>query len=681
MSLMTNRWNARWMWALMMIGFATPMTAIAADTTPLIPRDVLFGNPDKASVRISPDGKYLSWIAPVDGVLNVWVAPADNLDAGKPITNDRKRGIRSYSWTYNSQNLVYLQDEGGDENFHIYSVDMDTKKSIDLTPFKEVAATIENASPKFPDELLIGINDRDPQLHDTYRVNVKTGKRDLVFKNPGFAQVVTDDDYRVRFGMKMNPKDGSTEVFQPDEKGEWKPFDNIPMEDSLTTSPVDFDKSGESVYLLDSRGRDTAALVKFNPKTRASEVIASNEKADISDVMIHPITKVVEGVATTYEKTTWQFFDKGVEEDFRLIEKLAEGEVGVTSRTLDDRYWIASIIPDNGPVRYYLFDRKTKEAKFLFTNRKDLETVTLSKMHPVVIKARDGMNLVSYLTLPPGEGSAISAVPSKPLPMILDVHGGPWARDDWGLNPTHQWLANRGYAVLSVNFRGSTGFGKKFINAGNREWGARMHDDLLDAVKFAVDHKVADPSKIAIMGGSYGGYATLAGLTMTPDVFACGVDIVGPSNIVTLLKSVPPYWVPQLRMFIDRVGDHTTEEGRKFLESRSPLTHVANIKKPLLIGQGANDPRVKQAEADQIVQAMKAKKIPVTYVLYPDEGHGFARPANRLSFNAVTEAFLAEHLGGRFEPIGNAFEGASVTVPDGADQVPGLAAAIKAEKK
>jgi len=680
MLVMKRRSIARWIGAIILFYGAIPMTVSAAEA-PLIPRDVLFGNPDKAAVRISPDGKHLSWIAPVNGVLNVWVAPVGDLEAGKPITNDTKRGIRSYAWTFNSQNLVYLQDEGGDENWHIHSVDIDTKKAIDLTPFKEVAATIENASPKFPDELLIGINDRDPQLHDTYRVNVKTGNRELVLKNPGFAQVVSDDDYRVRFAMKMNPKDGSTEVFQPDDKGEWKPFDTIPMEDSLTTNPVDFDKSGEAVYLLDSRGRDTAALVKLDPKSKATQVIASNEKADISDVMIHPISKVIEAVTTTYERTEWQFFDKGIEEDFKILQKLADGEIGVTSRTLDDRHWIASIIPDDGPVRYYLFDRKTKEAKFLFTNRADLEKVKLSKMHPVVIKARDGLNLVSYLTLPPGAADGKGITPSTPLPMVLDVHGGPWARDDWGLNPTHQWLANRGYAVLSVNFRGSTGFGKKFINAGNREWAAKMHDDLLDAVKWAVDNKVADPKKIAIMGGSYGGYATLVGLTFTPDVFACGVDIVGPSNIVTLLKTVPPYWVPQLRMFIDRVGDHTTEEGRKFLESRSPLTHVGNIKRPLLIGQGANDPRVKQAEADQIVKAMESKKIPVTYVLYPDEGHGFARPANRLSFNAITEAFLAEHLGGRYEPIGDAFEGASLKIPAGASQVPGLEKALSSEAK
>ncbi|MBX9652904.1 prolyl oligopeptidase family serine peptidase, partial [bacterium] len=470
---MTRKKIARWIGAVILFYGAMPMTVSAAEV-PLIPRDVLFGNPDKAAVRISPDGKHLSWIAPVDGVLNVWVAPVNDLEAGKPITNDTKRGIRSYAWTFNSQNLVYLQDEGGDENWHIHSVDIDTKKAIDLTPFKEVAATIENASPKFPDELLIGINDRDPQLHDTYRVNVKTGNRELVLKNPGFAQVVSDDDFRIRFAMKMNPKDGSTEIFQPDDKGEWKPFDNIPMEDSLTTSPVDFDKSGQAVYLLDSRGRDTAALVKLDPKSKATEVIASNEKADISDVMIHPITKVIEAVATTYERTEWQFFDKGIEEDFKSLEKLADGEIGVSSRTLDDRHWIASIIPDDGPVRYYLFDRKTKEAKFLFTNRADLEKVKLSKMHPVVIKARDGLNLVSYLTLPPGANDGKGITPSKPLPMVLDVHGGPWARDDWGLNPTHQWLANRGYAVLSVNFRGSTGFGKRFINAGNHEWAAKM---------------------------------------------------------------------------------------------------------------------------------------------------------------------------------------------------------------
>ncbi len=402
--------------------------------------------------------------------------------------------------------------------------------------------------------------------------------------------------------------------------------------------------------------------------------MAADDRADISDVMAHPTTKVIEAAAATYDRVRWTFLDSKIKEDFDAIGKLGDGEVKVGSRSLDDKTWVVGLAVDNGPSRYYLYDRPTKKAKFLFTNKKDLEGLPLVPMKPVIIPARDGLNLVSYLSLPAG----VSEIPAKPIPMVLYVHGGPWARDEWGLNQVHQWLANRGYAVLSVNFRGSQGFGKKFLNAGNREWGAKMHNDLLDAVKWAIDQKIADRDRVAIMGGSYGGYATLAGLTMTPDVFHCGVDIVGPSNLVTLLKSVPAYWLPQIRVFKDRVGDHTTEEGRKFLESRSPLTYVDNIKKPLLIGQGKNDPRVKQAESDQIVSAMKGKKIPVTYVLYPDEGHGFQRPENRLSFFAIAEAFLAKHLGGRFEPIGNDFQGSSVTVPEGVDQIPGIAEPLAA---
>jgi len=301
-------------------------------------------------------------------------------------------------------------------------------------------------------------------------------------------------------------------------------------------------------------------------------------------------------------------------------------------------------------------------------------------MHARVLKSRDGLDLVSYLTLPPGVDPDGAGKPRQPVPMVLDVHGGPWGRDDWGFNPTHQFFANRGYAVLSVNFRGSTGFGKAFVNAGNREWAAKMHDDLIDAVDWAIAEKIADSKKVAIFGGSYGGYATLVGMTFTPDKFACGVDIVGPSNLVTLLNTIPPYWEPGVQMFKDRVGDHTSEDGKKFLRSRSPLTYADRISKPLLIGQGANDPRVKQAEADQIVGAMKEKKLPVTYALFPDEGHGFARPENRLAFNAVTEAFLARFLGGRYEAIGDAFSGSTITVPTGAADVPGLSAKLSAKR-
>jgi dipeptidyl aminopeptidase/acylaminoacyl peptidase len=652
-------------------------TAVSA--TKLIPRKILFGNPDKAAAKISPDGKYLSFLAPVKGVLNVWVGPADNPEAAKPVTKDTKRGIRSYFWAYTNRHILYAQDEGGDENWHIYRVDLKSGDITDLTPLPKVHARIQDVSHKFPDEILIALNDRKEEFHDVYRLDLKTGKKELIQKNDEFVGFITDDDYHVRFASKF-AKDGSNLIQEPDGKGGWRDFVKIPMADTLTTNIVAFTKSGDQAYIIDSRKRDTGAFAVIDLKTHKQKVIAEDPRADAGGAMLHPTERTVQAISFPYERVRWVFQDPAVAADFKKLEKVAEGEISVSSRTLDDKTWVVAFLMDNGPVRYYLYDRSSGKAKFLFTNLKALEGLPLQKMHPRVLKTRDGLDLVCYLTLPPESDPKGTGIPARPVPLVLNVHGGPWARDSWGFNPMHQLLANRGYAVLSVNYRGSTGFGKKFLNAGNREWAGKMHDDLIDAVDWAIKKKIADPKKVAIMGGSYGGYATLVGLTFTPDKFTCGVDIVGPSNLQTLLKTIPPYWAPVMQLFKDRVGDYTTEEGKKFLEERSPLTHVARIQKPLLIGQGANDPRVKQAESDQIVKAMQEKKIPVTYVLFPDEGHGFARPPNRLAFNAVAEAFLARYLGGRYEAIDGAFAGSSITVPAGAGGVPGLADALAEHK-
>jgi dipeptidyl aminopeptidase/acylaminoacyl peptidase len=650
---------------------AQPQPTPTGDKTGLIPRKILFDNPDKTSPHISPDGKQLSYLAPVDGVLNVWVGPIDRPEEAKPVTQDKKRGIRSHLWAYTSQHLLYIQDQAGDENWHVYRVDLKSGDTKDLTPIKGVNAQIEGASPRFPEELLIGLNDRSAMYHDIHRVNLLTGERKLLQKNEGFMGFLADDDFRVRFAFKFAP-DGGQVALKPDGKGGWVEFMKTPKDDSLTTRPVGFDKSGDILYLIDSRNRDTGALTTLDLKTGKQTLIAEDRRVDAGGILIHPTEKTLQAVSFTLARTRWQFLDPAVKADFDVLAKVADGELTLAARTLDDKTWIVAFVMDNGPVRYYAYDRPAKQARFLFTNRKSLEGLPLQKMHNPVVQSRDGFELVSYLTLPPGSDPSGSGKPASPQPLVLLVHGGPWGRDGWGFNPYHQFLANRGYAVLSVNFRGSTGFGKKFLNAANREWAGKMHEDLIDAVDWAVKEKIAQPDKVAIMGGSYGGYATLVGLTFTPDRFVCGVDIVGPSNLVTLLKTVPPYWMPAVQLFKDRVGDWTTPEGRKFLEERSPLTRVDQIKKPLLIGQGANDPRVKQAESDQIVKAMQKHTIPVTYVLFPDEGHGFARPPNSLAFNAVTEAFLARHLGGRFEAIGAAFEGSSIRVPTGAEEVPGL---------
>ncbi|RFT14994.1 MAG: Dipeptidyl anminopeptidase [Candidatus Saccharicenans subterraneus] len=665
----------------------------AAKEPPLIARKVLFGNPDKASVQISHDGRYLSFLAPVNGVLNVWVGPADAPEKAQPVTADNNRGIRIYFWAYTNKHIIYAQDLAGDENWQIHVVDITTKEDRNVTPFEEIPgpdgkpitlpngkplrpmAQIQAVSHKFPEEILVSLNNRNPQFHDIYRLNILSGDLKLVQQNDSFMSFQTDDDYNLRFAARMTP-DGGLALFQPDGKGGWQPFDTIPMEDIMTTSPIGFDRDGQVLYMIDSRGRNTAALISVNLKTGEKKLIFEDPRADVSNIMMHPVEKKVEAVAVEYLRIEWTVLDEKIKSDHEYLKTVWNGDIYVTDRTLDDKFWVVSYVVDDGPVRYYLYDRENRQARFLFTNRKELENARLSKMHPVVIKSRDGLNLVSYLTLPGWRDPDNDGRPDKPLPMVLYVHGGPWGRDSWGLNPTHQWLANRGYAVLSVNFRGSTGFGKDFINAGNLEWGRKMHDDLIDAVNWAIENKIAEKDRVAISGGSYGGYATLVGLTFTPDVFACGVDVVGPSNLITLLESIPPYWKPQLDMFASRVGDPRTEDGRRLLLERSPLTYVDRIKKPLLIGQGANDPRVKQSESDQMVKAMQEKNIPVTYVLFPDEGHGFARPENRLAFGAISELFLARHLGGRAEEIGDEFKGSTIQVPQGADQVPGLKEAL-----
>ena len=641
-------------------------------TAPLIPRKALFGNPDKIMARLSHDGTRISYLAPVNAVLNVWVGPVDDPEAAEPVTNDKKRGIRTYSWAYSNKHIVYAQDKEGDENWHIYSVDLTTGQTKDLTPLEGVQARIEGTSHKFPTELILGLNDRNPELHDLYRVNIDSGERSLIQENEGFMGFVTDHTYNVRFASRFEP-DGGMQLFRSTDEGEWESFMKVEMEDTLTTSPVGFDKTGEILYMHDSRDRNTAALTALNLETGEETTLAEDPRADATQLMIHPTEKNIQAVAINYERREWHVLDDSIAQDLAYLRTAAEGDIEVVSRTLDDKHWIVAYLLDNGPVHYYIYSRNEKKAKFLFTSRQELEGAPLAKMHPVVIESRDGLKLVSYFTLPVWSTGESRTRPDEPLPMVLFVHGGPWGRDQWGYNPFHQLLANRGYAVLSVNFRGSTGFGKDFINASNREWGGKMHDDLMDAVEWAVGEGIADPQRVGIMGGSYGGYAVLVGLTLTPETFTCGVDVVGISNLVTCFETMPAYWRPLIPLWATRVGDHRTDEGQAFLKKRSPLTYVDRITRPLLIAQGANDPRVKQAESDQIVKAMQDKGIPVTYVLYPDEGHGFARPENSLSFNAVTEAFLARHLGGRSESIGDDFKDSSITVRTGADQLPGLA--------
>jgi len=649
--------------------------ASAVAGVPVIPRSALFGNPEKAQARVSPDGKYISFIAPRDGVLNVWLAERGKLDAAKPITNDQKRGIRQHYWAYDNRHVIYAQDADGDENWHLYAVDIVSGTEKDITPYKGARADLVDMSWKKPGVAAVALNDRNPEYQDLWEVDVATGQRTLIEQNNDeMAGYFTDLDLKPKLAQK-NTAEGS-EIFRR-VGNKWVSLFKIAQEDSLTTAPLAIEADGKTAIVQSSIGRDKAAVVRVDIESGKTTVLGSSELADVDQVWFDPKTVSPQAFTFNYIKPGITVLNPSVKKDVDLLTGNLGDGFTVTNRTLDDSIWTVVTDDPRAPATAYLYERKTGKITKLFEQRPALAKAPLVPMNSLELKARDGLTLVSYLSLPPGSDANNDGIPDKPVPLVLNVHGGPWGRDTYGFDNEHQWLANRGYAVLSVNFRASTGFGKGFVNAGNKEWGAKMHDDLLDALEWAIAKKVTTADKIAIYGGSYGGYATLAGLTLTPDVFACGVDIVGPSNLETLLASIPPYWKSFYEELASRVGDPRTEDGKKLLAERSPLTHVSAIKKPLLIAQGANDPRVKQAESDQIVKAMKDKNLPVTYVLYPEEGHGFARPTNRTSFYAIAEGFLSQCLGGRYEPIGNDFKGANLKVPEGAANVPGLADALK----
>lgn len=646
---------------------ALPSAAERVAAVPLIPREALFGNPSRSSAQISPDGQWLGWMAPHEGVMNVWIAPTSDPASARLMTRSTDRPIPMFFFAPKSDSVLYMQDKAGDENYLLYQVNLASGEERTLTPFDKTRVRFFGGSHTIKDAVLIGLNNRDERFHDVYRLNLDTGATDLVLQNDGYAGFLADDALALRWAVRQNAA-GGTDMFEVvDGKVAEVPRVSTTLEDSMTTHVAGYTADGKTLYWIDSRGRDTAALIAEDTATGGRTVIAENPRADITGTLRHPITGLVEAYAVNYLKVEWTALEPTIKASLDWLRERLPGEFGVASRTEDDTKWIVGNDPLTGPAVAWLYDRTAQTLTELYTTRPELVGAPLQPMHPVEIATRDGLTLVSYLTLPPATDEDGDGVPDAPVPMVLLVHGGPWARDGYGFNRAHQWLANRGYAVLSVNFRGSTGFGKGFVNASNLEWGAKMHDDLIDAVEWAVGKGIAQRDKVAIMGGSYGGYATLAGLAFTPDVFACGVDIVGPSNLETLLETIPPYWEPMVKQFHERMGNPNTPEGKQLLKDRSPLHKADKICRPLLIGQGANDPRVKQSESDQIVEAMQKHGIPVTYVVFPDEGHGFAKPTNNIAFNAVTENFLATVLGGRAEPISGEVEASSAQIVTGAE--------------
>ena len=610
----------------------------------LIPRRVLFGNPERVSPRISPDGTLLAWIAPHEGVLNVWVAPAgaDGVDwaQARVVTDDTDRGIRMFTWAHDGRHVLYLRDTGGDENWRLHDVDLETMQRRDLTPFDEVATQIIAAEKKFPTEILVGLNRDNPQLHDVYRLDLVSGELVKEVENPGFIGWIADAQLVVRAGIKPQPDGGAVVMVRDSAEEEWRQLLAIDAEDALTTGPLAFSEDGASLLAESSVGADTARLVRFDLASGDVEVLAEDPEADVTGVRLHPDTREPQIVTFLKDRSEYQVLDPSVAPDLAAIRALHPGDPSLVGADNADTTWLVGFTNDAGAVPYFSYDRETRSGRFLFEHQPELSRYELAPMEPFSFTSRDGLTIHGYATFPP-------EAERTGLPMVLNVHGGPWARDAWGYDPEAQWLANRGYLCVQVNFRGSTGYGKAFVNAGDREWGGRMQDDLVDAVAFAVGQGWADPARVAIYGGSYGGYAALAGATFTPDLFRCAVDIVGPSNLKTLIETIPPYWAPMVAQFHRRVGDPAVDA--EFLWSRSPLSRVSSIRIPLLIAQGANDPRVKQAESEQIVAALREAGIDHEYLLFPDEGHGFAKPENRLRFYAAAERFLARHLGGRAE--------------------------------
>jgi dipeptidyl aminopeptidase/acylaminoacyl peptidase len=612
----------------------------------LIPRQVLFGNPERISPRISPDGTQLAWIAPSDGVLNVWVAPAGtgqgegiNWSAARVVTDDSDRGIRMFAWAHDGRHLLYLQDTGGDENWRLHDVDLATMQRRDLTPFGNVQTQLIAGEKKFPTEILVGMNRDNPQLHDVYRLDLTTGELTKEVENPGFVGWVADSQLVVRAGVAPQP-DGGLVLMVRGGGEEWRPLLSIDAEDALTSGPVAFSEDGTSMLVLSSVGTNTGRLVRLNLTTGDAEVLAEDPEADVTGIRLHPDTREPQIVTFLKDRSEYRVLDPDVADDLAAIRALHPGDPSFDDADDTDATWLIRFTTDTGAVPFFSYDRETRTGRFLFETRPELARYELAPMEPFSFTARDGLTIHGYASFPPGAGR-------EGLPTVLNVHGGPWARDAWGFHPEAQWLANRGYLCIQVNYRGSTGYGKAFVNAGDREWGGRMHDDLVDAIAHITGQGWADPARIAIYGGSYGGYAALVGAAFTPELFRCAVDIVGPSNLKTLIETVPPYWAPMIAQFHRRLGDPAKDAD--FLWSRSPLSRADNISIPLLIAQGANDPRVKQAESEQIVAALKAAGIDHEYMLFPDEGHGFAKPENRLRFYAAAERFLAKHLGGRAE--------------------------------
>ena len=648
---------------------ALPIAGLAlqarAEPAALVPRRVFFDNPDCTNVRVSPDGQNVAYVAPLNRVNNLWVAPLNDPAAARPVTRVTDRNIGSYyRWAYTSRHLVFFRERDGDENWRAASVDITNGAVVPLTPEQGVKSFLQEIDRKFPDEMLLRHNARDKSRFDLFRINIVTGASELKFENTEYADLFTDSDFQLRMATRL-AADGTAEIFERKPDGTWTPFIQVPIGDVDTFRLIDMDADGNTLYFLDSRERDRAALFSMDMTTRETRLLAADDEVDIVEATLDEQRRPVAARANR-DRSRWYAVNPIAKQDLADLARHGSGDIYFLSDSADRRKASVFFERDSESGEFALLDRERREVRKMLVQRKALADVPLRKMQPVIIPSRDGLRLNGYLTLPAPEAGG------GRMPLVLVIHGGPYLRDVWGFNSTHQWLANRGYAVLSVNYRGSTGFGKAFVKAADREWGGRMHDDLIDAVDWAVAQGIADPKRVGFFGASYGGYSALMAATKTPEAFACIVDVFGISNLITFMATIPPYWGPWFSIWKNRLGDPATEAGCALLAERSPINHLDRATKPILIAQGMRDVRVVAAESEQMVAALKQRGVPVTYITFPDEGHGFVRPENRLAFYGVTEAFLAKHLGGRYQPIGNDFAGSSLKVETGGELVPGI---------
>jgi dipeptidyl aminopeptidase/acylaminoacyl peptidase len=642
--------------------FARPDRSRAAEAE-LIARRVLFDDADYGSVTVSPDGWHLSWLAPVDGVRNLFVARIDDLASARPVTRVIDRNIAAfYRWAQTNSHIIFFQDREGDENWRASSVNIRNSAVVALSPAQGVKSFVAQIDRKFATDVLLMHNGRDRHYFDLYRVSVLNGSSELLYENNEYAELLCDGDFQLRLGVR-HTADGSAEVFQRHASGSWSPFMTIPLSDLDGTDLLEFSADGKTLYMLDSRGRDKAALYAMDVATKKTTLLAADDEADIAHVSFFARRPLA--ARADKERARWHAVEPSALQDLADLGAYGAGDITFTGRSYGDRVLAAHFERDAESGEFVLLDRETREVRPLFKQRKALAGLKLQPLEAVTFPARDGLRLNGYLTRPDET--------SGKLPLVLVIHGGPYARDSWGFYSVHQWLANRGYAVLSVNYRGSTGYGKAFVTAADHEWGGRMHDDLIDSVDWAVGQGIADPKRVGFFGGSYGGYSALTAATKTPEVFACIVDLYGISNLMTFMATIPPYWQPWFNVWKNRLGNPDTDSGRAFLMERSPLNHLERATRPILIAQGLKDVRVVAAESQQMVDALKTRNAPVTYITFRDEGHGFVRPVNRLALFGVAEAFLAKHLGGRCQPFEGDLSGSTMKVEVGAELVPGLA--------